>query len=58
MPPKTGSVIWDLDYEWNDRDWMTLRCLRNALTSPISIYEVHLGSWRRVPGRQPLAVLP
>jgi 1,4-alpha-glucan branching enzyme len=48
MPPKTGSVVWGLEYEWNDRKWMETRRQRNALTSPISIYEVHLGSWRRV----------
>ena len=46
-PPKTASVTWDLDYEWGDRDWMQGRGDRNALGAPISIYEVHLGSWRR-----------
>ncbi len=48
-PPRTGSVVWDLAYEWGDAAWMTERRARNALTSPMSIYEVHLGSWRRVP---------
>jgi 1,4-alpha-glucan branching enzyme len=50
-PPKTGSVIWDLAYEWGDREWMASRGDRQTLRSPISIYEVHLGSWRRTTGR-------
>jgi len=49
MPPKTGSVIWDLAYEWGDADWLAQRGERNALGAPQSIYEVHLGSWRRGP---------
>jgi len=48
-PPKTGSVVWDLGYSWNDKKWMEERHRHNSLKSPISIYEVHLGSWRRVP---------
>ncbi|MDD5495781.1 MAG: 1,4-alpha-glucan branching protein GlgB, partial [Candidatus Omnitrophica bacterium] len=48
-PPKTASIVWDLDYEWNDSKWMKRRQKHNGLASPISIYEVHLGSWRRVP---------
>lgn len=48
--PHTASRVWDLDgYTWQDSAWMTERRKRNALDSPISIYEVHLGSWRRVP---------
>ncbi|MGE3705823.1 MAG: alpha-amylase family glycosyl hydrolase, partial [Vicinamibacterales bacterium] len=47
-PPRTGSVIWDLNYTWNDARWMADRKHRNALSSPISVYEVHLPSWRRV----------
>jgi len=49
MPPNTSSVIWDLDYQWHDGEWMGERGLRNALHAPQSLYEVHLGSWRRVP---------
>ncbi len=49
VPPRTGSVVWDLDYQWGDGEWMGARKSRNALDSPCSIYEVHLGSWRRVP---------
>jgi 1,4-alpha-glucan branching enzyme len=48
-PPKTASVVWDLDYDWGDQDWMKARGRQNALDSPIAIYEVHLGSWVRVP---------
>ncbi len=49
-PPKTASIVWDLDYSWGDSAWMAERGKRNALNAPVSIYEVHLGSWRRVPG--------
>ena len=48
-PPRTASVVWDLEYRWNDRDWMEKRAVRNSLRAPQSIYEVHLGSWMRVP---------
>jgi 1,4-alpha-glucan branching enzyme len=48
-PPRTASVVWDLDYEWNDADWRRDRARHNALDAPWSIYEVHLGSWQRVP---------
>ncbi|MGH9554255.1 MAG: 1,4-alpha-glucan branching protein GlgB [Terriglobales bacterium] len=50
VPPKTASVVWDLDYAWGDREWMKDRFRNNSLQSPIAIYEVHLGSWARVPG--------
>jgi len=49
VPPETGSILWDLDYEWGDHDWMKERGKRNALDSPMSVYEVHLGSWMCVP---------
>ena len=48
-PPKTGSRVWDMAYAWGDQDWMRERRHRNALDAPMSIYEVHLGSWMRVP---------
>jgi 1,4-alpha-glucan branching enzyme len=48
-PPKTASRIASLDYEWGDADWMRQRRDANALHAPISIYELHPGSWRRVP---------
>jgi 1,4-alpha-glucan branching enzyme len=47
--PSTATIIWDLNYDWQDSDWMARRASSNSLQSPISIYEVHLGSWRRVP---------
>jgi 1,4-alpha-glucan branching enzyme len=45
-PPETASVVWNIDYEWDDRKWMQQRHERNSLRSPISIYEMHLGSWQ------------
>jgi 1,4-alpha-glucan branching enzyme len=48
-PPKTASIVWDLAYAWNDQPWLARRRRGNALDAPISIYEVHLGSWMRVP---------
>jgi 1,4-alpha-glucan branching enzyme len=47
-PPKTGSIVWDLDYSWNDQLWMDQgRERHNLLNRPVSIYEMHLGSWMR-----------
>jgi 1,4-alpha-glucan branching enzyme len=47
--PRTASRVWDLrDYSWQDSTWMANRASNNSLDSPISIYEVHLGSWKRV----------
>jgi 1,4-alpha-glucan branching enzyme len=48
--PQTASRVWDLEsYRWQDGSWMAGRAKNNSLDAPISIYEVHLGSWRRVP---------
>lgn len=48
--PSTGSVVWDINkYEWHDDKWMAERVERQKLDQPINIYEVHLGSWKRVP---------
>jgi 1,4-alpha-glucan branching enzyme len=48
--PQTASRVWHLEsYLWQDSAWMATRGRSNSLDSPISIYEVHLGSWRRVP---------
>ena len=47
VPPATASRIWTLDYEWGDGEWMASRGSRNALAAPLSIYEMHFGSWRR-----------
>jgi len=56
VPPRTGSVVRSLDYEWHDTSWMSGRGARQTLEAPMSIYEVHLGSWMRVPeeGDRPL----
>ncbi len=47
--PGTASIVWDAPYTWGDAGWMTERAERARFDAPISIYEVHLGSWRRVP---------
>ena len=46
-PPKTASIVWEDDYEWQDAKWMRNRKKKNALDSPFSVYEVHLGSWKK-----------
>ena len=46
-PPKTASVVWDEPYKWKDSKWMKKRKKHNALNAPYSVYEVHLGSWKR-----------
>jgi 1,4-alpha-glucan branching enzyme len=48
-PPRTASVVWDLESSWNDADWLSKRAERNSLHAPMSVYEVHMGSWMRVP---------
>ena len=57
QPPKTASVVWDYNYNWNDKKWMEKRKKNNAPDSPFSVYEVHLESWRRKPeeGNRPLS---
>ena len=42
-----ASIVWDLDYEWSDEEWMAERGRKNGLEAPMSVYEVHLGSWQR-----------
>jgi 1,4-alpha-glucan branching enzyme len=49
VPPRTASIVWDLHYIWGDHEWMRTRYARHSLAAPISMYEVHLGSWMRVP---------
>ncbi len=58
VPPGNASKVWDpLRYEWGDEEWMKYRAARQSITAPISIYELHLGSWMRVPedGNRPLS---
>ncbi len=47
IPPKAAAVTWDLTYQWSDADWMANRKAKSAHDKPVSIYEVHLGSWMR-----------
>ena len=49
LSPHTASVVWRLDYDWRDADWMQTRGAKQSLRAPIAIYEVHLGSWMRLP---------
>ena len=46
-PPKTASVVWEDSYKWEDSKWLRKRKKRNAIDAPFSVYEVHLGSWKR-----------
>ena len=56
QPPRTASVVHELGYQWNDAGWMRYRGENHRLDRPVSVYEVHLGSWRAVPeqGNRPL----
>jgi 1,4-alpha-glucan branching enzyme len=50
LRPKSASAVWDIDkHDWGDHEWMEQRAMTNHLHEPLSIYEVHLGSWMRVP---------
>ncbi|HVE11749.1 MAG TPA: 1,4-alpha-glucan branching protein GlgB [Elusimicrobiota bacterium] len=49
IPPRTASAVWDLSYVWGDGEWMASRAARQERSAPVSIYELHLGSWRRKP---------
>ena len=51
VPPATASRVWTLEYDWQDAAWMAERGRRNGLDAPMSIYEMHPGSWRRKDGR-------
>ena len=55
-PPKTASMVWDNDYAWKDKTWLKKRPKLNALNQPMSVYELHLGSWQRDPS-EPKRVL-
>ncbi|MFO8055813.1 MAG: 1,4-alpha-glucan branching protein GlgB [bacterium] len=47
ISPQTASVVWELDYEWGDDEWLESRLKRHRLRDPLSVYEVHPGSWMR-----------
>jgi 1,4-alpha-glucan branching enzyme len=57
ISPLTASMVWDLEYRWEDEDWMRDRQSNNDLDAPLSVYEVHLGSWRRSVDEQENRVL-
>ncbi|NOR29194.1 MAG: 1,4-alpha-glucan branching protein GlgB [Lutibacter sp.] len=46
-PPKTASVVWEDSYAWKDAKWMKKRVKNNAIDAPYSVYEIHLGSWKK-----------
>lgn len=46
LPPATASIVTESNYKWKDKSWLTTRAKRDALKSPMSIYELHAGSWR------------
>jgi 1,4-alpha-glucan branching enzyme len=46
-PPESASIVWDLSFDWSDSEWMQRRAVANRLTAPWSVYEVHLGSWKK-----------
>ncbi|UYU18611.1 MULTISPECIES: 1,4-alpha-glucan branching protein GlgB [Methanoculleus] len=52
VPPKTASVVWDTAYAWRDRSWMRCREEANTPDAPVSVYEVHIGSWRMPEGER------
>ena len=56
-PPHTASVVWDLNHDWKDSKWMKTRKEHNDLDKPYSVYEVHLGSWKRGEGNRFLTYL-
>ncbi len=49
QPPRQASIVWDLSYGWGDAEWLSGRSRANGRQAPWSVYEVHLGSWMRVP---------
>ncbi len=56
-PPRTASIVWDNWYEWTDNEWMAKRAEKNSLTSPMSVYEVHVGSWRKKENNEKLSFI-
>ncbi|MES2239042.1 MAG: 1,4-alpha-glucan branching protein GlgB [Bacteroidota bacterium] len=56
-PPHTASVVWDLAHDWDDSKWMKTRKEHNDLDKPYSVYEVHLGSWKRGEGNRFLSYI-
>ncbi|RIV30310.1 1,4-alpha-glucan branching protein GlgB [Flagellimonas lutimaris] len=57
QPPQTASLVWDDTYKWKDKNWMDTREEKNGLDKPYSVYEVHLGSWKKKNGWESLSYL-
>ncbi|MFD2099201.1 1,4-alpha-glucan branching protein GlgB [Flagellimonas iocasae] len=57
QPPNTASLVWDAPYDWKDKKWMDTREEKNALDKPYSVYEVHLGSWKKKNGWESLSYI-
>ena len=47
IPPSTSSITWELDYEWKDEEWLKKRRKKAGKPQPYSVYEVHIGSWKK-----------
>ncbi|MEW2923021.1 1,4-alpha-glucan branching protein GlgB [Muricauda sp. ANG21] len=56
-PPNTASLVWDAPYDWKDKKWMDSREEKNGLDKPYSVYEVHLGSWKKKNGWESLTYI-
>src|SRR5690606_31626752 len=52
VPPETASVVFESTYQWQDQEWLEQRAAEAAVERPMSVYEVHLGSWRKHPDGQ------
>ncbi len=50
IPPNTASIVWELNYDWQDQKWLENRKNTSGLDKPFSVYEVHLGSWKKKMG--------
>ncbi|WP_116219261.1 1,4-alpha-glucan branching protein GlgB [Allomuricauda sp. ARW7G5W] len=57
QPPKTASMVWNAEHSWKDKKWMDERERHNGLDRPYSVYEVHLGSWRKKNGWEYLSYM-
>ena len=50
IPPRTASIVWELDYKWKDQKWLKARKQKKSHQTPFSVYEVHIGSWKKRDG--------
>ena len=57
QPPNTASIVWEANYKWKDKNWMDNREAHNALDKPYSVYEIHLGSWKKKNGWESLSYI-